>query len=309
MEFSQLKKTDMKISKVGIGTNKVGGHNYFKNLDEQQGKDFVKEAIRLGVNFIDTADVYGLGRSEELVGEVLKSPYVKREDLIVATKGARDWNADRTSNKPEYLRSALEASLKRLDLDYVDLYYLHFPDGETPLSESVGELSRLKEEGKIRAIGVSNLDIDQLKEADENGDISALQSGYNMFDRSVEKDVLPYCAEHNISFIPYFPLASGLLTGKYTANTDFPEGDPRRERFQDEESMEKFQKVKKLKRLADTKNIATSHLALAWLLEQKGVDAVIPGGRNAEQARNNVKAGEVKLSSADLDEMNAILLG
>ncbi|HET7657124.1 MAG TPA: aldo/keto reductase, partial [Bacillales bacterium] len=104
MEFSQLKKTDMKISKVGIGTNKVGGHNYFKNLDEQQGKDFVKEAIRLGVNFIDTADVYGLGRSEELVGEVLKSPYVKREDLLVATKGARDWNADRTSNKPEYLR-------------------------------------------------------------------------------------------------------------------------------------------------------------------------------------------------------------
>ncbi|HEX7063900.1 MAG TPA: aldo/keto reductase [Bacillales bacterium] len=307
MAFTRLKKTDMKISRIGIGTNKVGGHNYFNELDEEQGKDFVKEAIRLGVNFIDTADVYGLGRSEELIGEVLKSPDVKREDLIVATKGSRDWNADRMNNKPEYLRSALEASLRRLDLEYVDLYYLHFPDGETPLSESVGELTRLKEEGKIRAIGVSNLDIGQLKEADANGDISALQSGYNMFDRAVEKDVLPYCEEHDISFIPYFPLASGLLTGKYTAISDFPEGDRRRERFKDEESAEKFNKVKKLKELAEKKNIAMSHLALAWLLAQKGVDAVIPGGRNAEQARNNVQAGKIQLSPDDLEEINAIL--
>lgn len=307
MEFTNLKKTDRQISRIGIGTNKVGGHNYFQNLDEKAGKDFVKEAIHLGVNFIDTADSYGHGRSEELIGEVLKEIDVKREDLIIATKGGIEWEAGRKNNRPQYLRSALEASLKRLDLDYIDLYYIHFPDGETPLSESVGELERLKEEGKIRAIGVSNLDIAQLREADRSGAISALQSGYNMLDRSVEKDVLPYCAEHDISFIPYFPMASGLLTGKYTATADFPEDDPRRKRFQGEESQKKFEKVKRLKEVAEKKHTTVANLALAWLLSQNGVDAVIPGGKNPDQAASNVKAGEVKLTPENLELIEGIL--
>lgn len=302
MEFTTLKKTDMRISRVGIGTNKVGGHNYYKDLSETEGKDFVKEAIRLDVNFIDTADVYGLGRSEELIGEALKEIDVKREDLVIATKGGNEWDANknvRKNNRPEYLRSALEASLKRLQMDYVDLYYLHFPDGETPLSESIGELSRLKEEGKIRAIGVSNLNLDQLKEADGIADISALQSAYNMFDRAVEGDVLPYCKDNDISFIPYFPLASGLLSGKYTV--DNPGN------FQKDGFSMKLSKVGKLKTLAEAKETTMTNLALAWLLAQDGVDAVIPGGRNAEQARGVVEAAEVKLFPGDLEEIDEIL--
>lgn len=304
MRYTTLQKTDMTISVIGIGTNKVGGHNYWNNLNEEDGKNFVKEAVHLGVNFIDTADIYGLGRSEELIGEVLREMDTKREDLFIATKGANEWDGKgnvRKNNRPEYLRSALEASLKRLGTDYVDLYYLHFPDNETPIAESVGELSRLKDEGKIRAIGVSNLNLEQLKEADQTTDISALQSGYNMFDRRVEKDVLPYCAEHGISFIPYFPLASGFLSGKYKTT------DPVPKRLTPEEFKERLAVIDQLKLVAETKNATLPHLALAWLLAQDGVDAVIPGGRNPEQIQGIVKAAEVELTGADLASINDIL--
>ncbi|GGH77451.1 aryl-alcohol dehydrogenase-like predicted oxidoreductase [Pullulanibacillus pueri] len=306
MDYTQLKKTDMKISTIGLGTNKVGGHNYFKDLSEKEGKDFVKEAINLGINFLDTADVYGHGRSEELIGEVLKEISTRRDELIIATKGANQWdNAGnvKVNNHPDYLRSALEASLKRLGTDYVDLYYLHFPDNVTPLAESLGELTRLKEEGKIRAIGVSNLNIDQLKEADQVAEVVALQSGYNMIDRSVETDVLPYCAENNISFIPYFPLAAGLLSGKYTTKTTFEEGDSRKQRF----TPEKLAKAEQLKAFADSKNTTLPNFALAWLLAQKGVDAVIPGGRNPEQIQGVVQALEVKLTPSELQAIAEIL--
>jgi len=304
MRFTTLKKTDMSITVIGIGTNKVGGHNYYKDLSETEGKNFVKEAIALGVNFIDTADVYGHGRSEELIGEVLREIDTKREELIIATKGGNEWDDNgnvRKNNRPEYLRRALEASLKRLGTDYVDLYYLHFPDGETPIAESVGELSRLKEEGKIRAIGVSNLNLDQLKEADRTHPISALQSGYNLFDRRVEEDLLPYCAAHDISFIPYFPLASGLLSGKYKKT------DPAPKRWSQDEFEKKIAATEKLKEIAEAKGTNLPNLALAWLLAQNGVDAVIPGGRRPEHIQGTVKAADVKLTPEDLSAIRAIV--
>jgi len=305
MKFTTLKKTDIRISRIGIGANKVGGHNYYSNLDEMEGKDFIKEAIRLGVNFIDTADVYGLGRSEELIGEVLQSIDTKREDLIIATKGGitdSGGTGKESNNKPEYLRSALEKSLKRMQTDYVDLYYLHMPDGETPLSESIGELSRLKEEGKIRAIGVSNLNLEQLKEANQTAEISALQSGYSMLDRSVEKDVLPYCAEHEISFIPYLPLFNGLLGGKYSV-----ENPPVQTYLGAEELHESLKKVDKLRAIVSDKQTTMANLALAWLLAQNGVDAVIPGGRRPDQVRGVMGAIDVKLTQTDLLKINEIL--
>lgn len=303
MKYTKLKKTDLNISVVGIGTNRVGGHNYYPDLDENEGKNFVKEAIQLGINFIDTADVYGHGRSEELIGEVLREIDTKREDLIIATKGGSEWDAEggpRRNNRPEYLRSALEASLQRLGLDYIDLYYLHWPDEETPISESVGELKRMQEEGKIKAIGVSNLTIEQLKEASATASISALQSGYNLFDRAVEKDVLPYCVENDITFVPYFPLASGLLGGKYTVN------DPVPRRLTQEEFRKQVTIADKLKEMAKEKETTLPNLALAWLLAQQGVDAVIPGGRRPEQVLGVVEAANVELSSADLEAIDAL---
>jgi myo-inositol catabolism protein IolS len=304
MEYTTLKKTDMRISKIGVGTNKIGGHNIFNGLDENEGKDFLREAIYLGMNFIDTADIYGPERSEELVGEVIENMDVKRTDLVVATKGGVQWNlpgGNRKNNKPEYLRAAVEASLKRLRTDYIDLYYLHWPDNVTPFSESIGELVRLKEEGKIRAIGVSNLPIEQLREAVKVTDIAAMQSDYNMFDRKVEKDVLPFCADNQISFIPCYPLASGILGGRYKFGDPVPKG------LTEDVFQQRLEITEKLKTVAEMKNTSLPNLALAWLLAHEGVDAVIPGGRRPEHARGTAKAAAVNLTREDVERINAIL--
>jgi len=310
MKFTTLKKSNLKVSNIGLGTNAVGGHNLFQNLNEEDGKDLVREALKNGVNFIDTADIYGLGRSEELVGEVLKE--FKRDEIVVATKGAQHWFPDgsvKTDNRPGYLREAVEKSLQRLQLDYADLYYLHFPDNETPYAESIGELVRLKEEGKIRAIGISNVTLEQLKEANANGDISVLQSPYNMLSVSAEAELLPYCVENNISFIPYGPLSFGLLGGEFTKDSKLDAQDWRNSLplFQGEQFQKTLVTLDKLKELATQKETTLPNLALAWLLAQEGVDAVIPGGKRKERIRENIQASEINLSKEELNIINDIL--
>ena len=310
MQYKTLKKTDMKISTIGLGTNAVGGHNLFNNLSEEDGKNFVREAIHQGITFIDTADVYGKGRSEELVGEVLKE--VSREEYVLATKGGNQWLEDGTvqpNNKPEYLRSALEKSLKRLQMDYVDLYYIHFPDGVTPLDEAVGELSRMKREGKIRAIGVSNLTLEQLKIANQTNEISAFQIAYSMLNREIEKDLLPYCVEHDISVIPYGPLAFGILGGNYTKEFTLDAGDWRNSvpLFKKGEYEKNIDKVEELKQVAETKGVKMANMASAWLLAQAGVDSIIPGGKKSEQVKENVKASEIQLTIQDFTDIHQIL--
>ena len=298
----------MKISNIGLGTNAVGGHNLFKNLNEEEGKNFVREAIHLGVTFIDTADLYGNGRSEELVGEVIKE--FPRDKLVVATKGGNKCLEDGTivqDNTPAYLRSALEKSLKRLQMDYVDLYYIHFPDGVTPLGEAIGELSKLKAEGKIRAIGVSNLSLEQLKEANERNEISTFQISYNMLNREIERDILPYCVENEISVVPYGPLAFGILGGNYTKDLKLDEGDWRKgiPLFQEGVYERNIDKVEALKKIAESKGITMANLASSWLLAQKGVDAIIPGGKKPEQVKENVEASEIKFTNEELDSHSA----
>lgn len=309
MNFSQLKKTNIKISAIGFGTNAVGGHNLFTNIDEEQGKKMIEEAMSAGVTFFDTADAYGFGRSEEILGETIRH---KRSELVIATKGGIEKLNDgstRINNSPEYMRKAVEDSLKRLKTDYLDLYYLHFPDPTVPLSESIGELSRLKEEGKIRAIGVSNVTLEQLKMANYYNDISAVQCPYNMLDRSVEKDLLPYCIQNEISYIPYGPLAFGILGGKYTKDFVLDREDWRNDisLFKPEIYQENLLKIEKLKEVALEKDTSLSNLALSWLLAQEGVDAVIPGGKRPEQVRQNTAASNVKLNKDDLMKIEGIL--
>ena len=219
-ELSKLGKTDIKVNPIGLGTNAVGGHNLYPNLDEEQGKDVVRAAIENGVTLLDTAFIYGPGRSEELVGEVVKE--YNREDVVIATKGAHYFDGDETklSNDPEFLKEQVENSLKRLQTDYIDLYYIHFPDEDTPKDKAVATLQELKEQGKIKAIGVSNFSLEQLKEANKDGHVDVVQLEYNLLNRENE-EILNYTAENNITFIPYFPLVSGLLAGKYDENTTF----------------------------------------------------------------------------------------
>jgi myo-inositol catabolism protein IolS len=310
MQYTTLKKTNIKISNIGLGTNAVGGHNLFKNLNEEEGKNFVRKAIQLGVTFIDTADLYGNGRSEELVGEVIKE--FPRNQLVVATKGGNKCLEDGAivqDNTPAYLRSALEQSLKRLQMDYVDLYYIHFPDGVTPLGEAIGELFKLKAEGKIRAIGVSNLSLEQLKEANESNEISAFQISYNMLNREIERDILPYCVENEISVVPYGPLAFGILGGNYKKDLKLDEGNWRKgiPLFQEGVYERNIDKVEALKKIAESKGITMANLASSWLLAQKGVDAIIPGGKKPEQVKENVEASEIKFTAQELTAIQQIL--
>ncbi|AJH72091.1 protein IolS [Bacillus cereus ATCC 4342] len=309
MNFSQLKKTNIKISEIGFGTNAVGGHNLYANTDEELGRKVIEEAVSGGVTFFDTSDSYGFGRSEEILGETIKN---KRSELVIATKGGierLDNGSVRINNSPEYMRRAVENSLQRLKTDYIDLYYIHFVDPTIPLSESIGELSLLKKEGKIRSIGISNADLEQLKAANSTNEISAVSSPYNMLERDVEETVLPYCVQNEISYIPYGPLAFGILGGKYTNEFVLEKADWRNdlELFKQEVYQENLGKVEKLKKIALEKEMSLPNLALSWLLVQKGVDAVIPGGKRPEQVRQNIQASSTHLNTDDIKKIENIL--
>lgn len=248
MKKAKLGKSDLQVFPIGLGTNAVGGHNLYPNLNEETGKELVREAIRNGVTMLDTAYIYGIGRSEELIGEVLRE--FNREDVVIATKAAhrKQGNDFVFDNSPDFLKKSVDESLKRLNTDYIDLFYIHFPDEHTPKDEAVNALNEMKKAGKIRSIGVSNFSLEQLKEANKDGLVDVLQGEYNLLNREAEKTFFPYTKEHNISFIPYFPLVSGLLAGKYTEDTTFPEGDLRNEQehFKGERFKENIRKVNKL---------------------------------------------------------------
>lgn len=309
MKYTKLQKAGLTISQLGLGTNAVGGHNLYNDVNEEEGKRLIEEAIQQGVTFFDTADSYGFGRSEELVGQVLKR---NRHEVVLATKGGIQplLNGETyINNEPSYLRNAVENSLRRLQTDYIDLYYLHFTNSETSYIDSIGELTRLKEEGKIRSIGISNVNVEQLKEANQHGYIDVVQSPYNMLDRTAGEELLPYCIESGISFIPYGPLAFGILGGKYTEDFKLNEGDWRKSvnLFEKNTYKNNFKKVEKLKGLAEEKNIEVSHLALAWLLNKQGIDTVIPGGKRAEQIRESIRAVDASLNELDMKQIESIL--
>ncbi|MCS3484440.1 MULTISPECIES: aldo/keto reductase [Bacillus] len=307
MKKVTLGRTDLQVNPIGLGTNAVGGHNLFPNLSEDAGRELVETALDHGVNFLDSAFIYGLGRSEELIGEII-AKRGGRDELVLATKGAhKEVNGQiELDNSRDFLRQQVEDSLKRLQTDYIDLYYMHFPDGRTPLDEVAGTLKELKDEGKIRAIGASNLDFEQLQTFNRDGYLDVLQSEYSLLKRQAEQDLLPYCVEHGISFIPYFPLASGLLTGKFTKDATFDDIRAKDPLFQGDAFLQNLEKVDKLKAIAQSKHAETAHVALAWLLAQAGIDAIIPGAKRAEQVLQNLKTNDVQLTKEEINEIDQI---
>ncbi|KHE72864.1 aldo/keto reductase [Halobacillus sp. BBL2006] len=303
---TQLGKSDLQVNPIGLGTNAVGGHNIYPNLDEEAGKDVVRTALNHGMNFLDTAFIYGPERSEELVGEVMKE--YKREGVVLATKGAHQFKGEDVvfNNDPTFLKQSVEDSLQRLRTYYIDLFYIHFPDDDTPKDEAVGALKELKDEGKIRSIGVSNFSLDQLKEANKDGFVDVVQGEYNLFKRDAEKDILPYTAENNISFVPYFPFASGLLAGKYDENTTFDDFRSKNSLFQGEELKKNLAKVDQLRPIAEKKGVDVPHIVLAWYLNQPAIDAVIPGAKRDRQVVDNLKTLEVDFSSDEVIQIDRI---
>ncbi|WP_432990970.1 aldo/keto reductase [Staphylococcus aureus] len=305
-QFVNLGKSDVEVFPIALGTNAVGGHNLYPNLDEEQGKDVVRQAINHGINLLDTAYIYGPERSEELVGEVVKE--YPREQIKIATKGSHEFDENQEvhqNNQPEYLKQQVENSLKRLQTDYIDLYYIHFPDDNTPKDQVVAALQELKEQGKIKAIGVSNFTLDQLKEANKDGYVDVVQLEYNLLHRENEA-VLQYCVDHQITFIPYFPLASGILAGKYDENTKFSDHRTTRRDFIPGVFEENVRRVKALESLAAAHQTSIANIVLAFYLTRPAIDVIIPGAKRAEQVIENIKAADIVLSDDEIQYIDEL---
>ncbi|EOB9473996.1 aldo/keto reductase [Staphylococcus aureus] len=305
-QFVNLGKSDVEVFPIALGTNAVGGHNLYPNLDEEQGKDVVRQAINHGINLLDTAYIYGPERSEELVGEVVKE--YPREQIKIATKGSHEFDENQEvhqNNQPEYLKQQVENSLKRLQTDYIDLYYIHFPDDNTPKDQAVAALQELKEQGKIKAIGVSNFTLDQLKEANKDGYVDVVQLEYNLLHRENEA-VLQYCVDHQITFIPYFPLTSGILAGKYDENTKFSDHRTTRRDFIPGVFEENVRRVKALESLAAAHQTSIANIVLAFYLTRPAIDVIIPGAKRAEQVIENIKAADIVLSDDEIQYIDEL---
>ncbi|WP_054712262.1 aldo/keto reductase [Bacillus sp. JCM 19041] len=301
MNKTTLGKSDVTVFPIGLGTNAVGGHNLYPNLNEETGKNLVRQSIKSGVNFLDTAFIYGEGRSEELIGEVLKE--FNRNEIVIATKAAHkkvdgEYVLD---NSAAFLKQSVDDALNRLKTDYIDLFYIHFPDEHTPKDEAVQALAELKKAGKIRAIGVSNFSLEQLKHANKHGDVDVYQGEYNLLNREAENELFPYAMENNISFIPYFPLVSGLLAGKYNKTTTFPEGDLRnsQKHFQGDTFIQNIEKVNRIADIAENHKVDIAHVVLAWYLARPEINILIPGAKRADQLLDNVKTVDVSLTESE----------
>jgi aryl-alcohol dehydrogenase-like predicted oxidoreductase len=298
--------SDLVVSVVGLGCNNFGGR-----LDFGRTRAVVEAALDAGITFFDTADVYGnRGGSERFLGEILEG---RRDQVVLATKFGWDMGADGNAlrGSADYVQQAIDASLERLRTDHVDLYYYHRPDGVTPFEETLGAMHELVQQGKTRYIGCSNLTADQLREVDEvtgstgRTRIVALQNEYSLLERGAEEQVLPLCRERGIGFVPYFPLASGLLTGKYRRGEPAPPGS-RLEGRSDRLTDERLEQVEELESFAEERGRTLLELAIGALASRAGVASVIAGATTPEQVRANAAACNCRLSADDLDALGEV---
>ncbi|KRM61298.1 Aryl-alcohol dehydrogenase related enzyme [Paucilactobacillus vaccinostercus DSM 20634] len=299
----KIGQTDVETTALGLGANAVGGRNLFPNLKDETGIEIVQTALRSGINLIDTAYAYGLGHSEELIGQAIQD--FDRHEITIASKGAHD--GDQFNNDPQFLTTQVENSLRRLKTDYLDIYYIHFPDEKTPKAEAVGALQRLKEQGKIRAIGVSNFSLDQIKEANADGYVDIVEDQFSLLHQD-NLAKMTYLKDHQISFVPYFPLASGLLTGKYDGPVSFADGDIRAENpdFQAPRYDQILAAVKRVQPIADLHQATVAQTILAWYMQNPLISIVIPGAKQPAQVQSNAAALDVQLNDEEYAEIDRL---
>lgn len=300
MQKRRIGTTDLEVSVVGVGTWAMG-NDFFGSVDDQKSIEALQTSIDSGVNLIDTAPAYGAGHAEEVVGRAIKG---RRDEVVIATKvgiNRTPTSFDRNL-KPESIRQEIDDSLRRLGVDVIDLYQIHWPDPKTPLEDSLEELVRIREAGKYRYLGVSNFDTELMDQAQEQAGIVSLQPQYSLLVRDAEQTLLPYCLKNDLGVLSYGTLAGGILTGKYKEIPELPEGDNRDKFykfFQEPEWSAVQGLLEVIGRIAEEHGVTQAQVAGRWAIEQPGITTVLVGAKNGDQAAANAKAGEFELEKQD----------
>ena len=308
MDYTTLGRSGLEVSKVCFGTWQFGGD--WGEVERDDAIAAVRKAVDLGVTFFDTAQGYGFGESEQLLSEALGGD-LTRDDVVVATKGGLrpDDNGVTRDASAGFIREGVEESLRHLGVESIDLYQVHWPDPETPSEETARALEELVKAGKVRHVGVSNFNAEQMEEFERHLPVETLQPPYHLFRRDIEQDVLPWCREHEVGVLAYGPLAHGLLSGRFSLGDELPDDDWRSgsDLFQGENFERNLQTVEQLKGLAEERGHTVAQLAVAWTLAQPGVHVAITGARRPDHIEGIAPAVEVDLGDDDLAEIDRIM--
>ena len=311
----QLGNSDLNITAIGFGAWAIGGGDWqfaWGHQEDAESINAIERSVELGLNWIDTAAIYGLGHSEEVVARAIKNLTANgMPEPYIFTKGSMRWNDKREiyrSLKASSIREEVENSLRRLDVDVIDLYQIHWPDPLADIEEGWEEMAKLQLEGKLRWLGVSNFHVEQMKRVQKIAPITSLQPPYSLLNRKVQDEILPFCLEHNIGVINYSPMASGLLTGKMTAARiqAMPQDDWRRKspNFVEPKLSRNLKLVDLLRTIAAKHDVEPGVVAIAWTLRNPAVTAAIVGGRNASQVEGTLAAVEFRLSHEEVKEID-----